>query len=367
VTTARATAERTRVPGALKEATLRLRSSFLTSQLPNFPTTLTDVVHQLEAMGYRRVPTVTEVAEFSVRGGIVDVYGFGMAAPARCEWWGDQLASMRGFDLTTQRSLGDVDEITVLPVRAAERRTGGQADSGSADDSRSNVPTARPPDRLTVLELLPAATLLIEEGEGADADEVERAWNEAAHHLELARRMGEEVPTRDELFDAPGTWAARRAAAARLLVRADAADLNLGFLPPERIDRDIARLRALLAGGQPTLILCDNEGQLERLEELLSEGDRGPYAALAVGALDGGFILPRLRVLTDHEIFRRARRLRRPRRYRQALLGRHRALSAGDYVVHWITASASTAGSTRSRWGVVCSRSRSSNTRAATG
>jgi len=49
------------------------------------------------------------------------------------------------------------------------------------------------------------------------------------------------------------------------------------------------------------VIVCDNDGQLERLEELIGS-DR---ATLAVGALDGGFIMPTLRVLTDHEIFRR--------------------------------------------------------------
>ena len=67
-------------------------------------------------MGYRRVATVTEVAEFSVRGGILDVYGFGMAVPARLEWWGDDITSIRGFDLTTQRSLQELEEVTVLPV-----------------------------------------------------------------------------------------------------------------------------------------------------------------------------------------------------------------------------------------------------------
>ncbi|MGH7671436.1 MAG: transcription-repair coupling factor, partial [Gemmatimonadales bacterium] len=56
---------------------------------------------------------------------------------------------------------------------------------------------------------------------------------------------------------------------------------------------------------------------------------------LAVGALDGGFVLPALRVLTDHEIFRRARRLRRPRRYRSvASSAAARPLAAGGYVVH---------------------------------
>src|SRR5207244_2312473 len=71
---------------------------------------------------------------------------------------------------------------------------------------------------------------------------------------------------------------------------------------PEPVDRDIKRLRQIVATEPPTVILCDNEGQLERLEELLA-GDR---ATLAVGALDGGFVLPGLRVLTDHEIVRRA-------------------------------------------------------------
>ena len=79
------------------------------------------------------------------------------------------------------------------------------------------------------------------------------------------------------------------------------------------------------------MILCDNEGQLERLDELLGAGG----ATLAVGALDGGFIMPALRVLTDHEIFRRARRLRRPRRYRSAVsTAASRPLTPGGYVVH---------------------------------
>ncbi|HQR17605.1 MAG TPA: CarD family transcriptional regulator, partial [Gemmatimonadales bacterium] len=312
VTTARASAERTGVPAWLRAATLRLAPG--RTDVPG----LTAVVASLEAMGYRRVPTVTEVAEFSVRGGIVDVYGFGMTTAARCEWWGDVLASLRGFDLTTQRSLGGLDEVTVLPVAGAPRGDGGG-----------------PPSRSSLLQLLAADTLLVEEAEGPDADEVDRAWTEVAHHLELSRRMGEEVPGRGDLYESPEQWRALRAGFARLLLRDEPVDLQMGFLPPERIDRDIPRLRALLGGGQPTLLLCDNEGQLERLEELLSEGHRGPHASMAVGALDGGFVLPALRVLTDHEIFRRARRLRRPRRYRQAApTAATGALASGDYVVH---------------------------------
>src|SRR5207302_7456431 len=80
-----------------------------------------------------------------------------------------------------------------------------------------------------------------------------------------------------------------------------------------------------------TAVWCGDAGQRERVEELLG----AEVATLAVGALDGGFVLPSLRVLTDHEIFRRARRLRRPRRYREASpTAAARALQQGDYVVH---------------------------------
>jgi transcription-repair coupling factor (superfamily II helicase) len=314
VTTARATAERTLLPAALQRLSLRLAVG--DSRPP------TEVARSLEAMGYQRVPTVSEVAEFSVRGGILDLYGFGMATPARLEWWGDEISSLRGFDLTTQRSLQELSDITVLPINTLAVR-----------DEMDDRPSARPPVRQTLLELLPPDTLVVEETSGPDFDEVSRAWNEAAHHLEVARRLGEDVPSRESIFQPPGEWRGRLEQFPRLLLRDEQVDLQFGFFPPERIDRDLNRLRALLGPGLPTLILCDNEGQLERMEELLES--RANSATLAIGALDGGFVMPSLRVLTDHEIFRRARRLRRPRRYREAApSGATGALTLGDYVVH---------------------------------
>ena len=314
VTTARASAERTLLPAALERLRLALKVGDRRSPA--------EVVRTLETMGYRRVPTVTEVAEFSVRGGIMDLYGFGMAAPARLEWWGDDIISLRAFDLTTQRSLEEHSEIAVLPI--------------NTQAVRELRPSDPPPVRRTLLELLPPDTLLIQENAGADAEEVTRAWNEAAHHLEVARRLGEDVPARDAIFESPADWKTRLEGFPRLLLRDDTVDLQFGFFPPERVDRDLSRLRTVLRSPTPTLILCDNEGQLERMEELLDENGRASFSAtLAIGALDGGFVMPQLRVLTDHEIFRRARRLRRPRRYREAAPSSATgALTIGDYVVH---------------------------------
>jgi transcription-repair coupling factor (superfamily II helicase) len=334
VTTARASAERTLLPAALHRLSLRLAVG------DNRPPA--EVARSLMAMGYQRVPTVSEVAEFSVRGGILDLYGFGMAGPARLEWWGDEISSLREFDLTTQRSLGELSDITVLPITTQAVREEADGWTGGQADSFTDRPTGLPPDRRTLLALLPPDTLLIQEAPGPDVDEVNRAWNEAAHHLEVARRLGEDVPSRESIFQPPGEWRERLEQFPRLLLRDEQVDLQFGFFPPERIDRDLNRLRSLLGPGQPTLILCDNEGQLERMEELLDPSFHSgqgrpapPGATLAIGALDGGFVMPSLRVLTDHEIFRRARRLRRPRRYREAAPSAATgALTLGDYVVH---------------------------------
>src|SRR5579864_697873 len=137
VTTARATAERTGVPAALSSA----RLSLVAGSGPS----LGDAADVLTAMGYARVPTVTEVGQFSVRGGILDIYGFGMAAPGRVEWWGDEVATLRTFDLDTQRSGDGVERVTVLPLR--ER-------APAADRAGEAV-------RSSLLELLPPDTLLV--------------------------------------------------------------------------------------------------------------------------------------------------------------------------------------------------------------
>ena len=308
VTTARATAERTLMPAALEAARLELASG----------AGFRAVTRGLERLGYARVPHVVDVAQFAVRGGIVDVYGFGMADPARAEFWGEELVSLRAFDLGTQRSLGPLERVTVLPV-----------------DPRASLADLGDPVRRCLLDLLPAGTLLVEDGPARLAEEVGRAWEEAEHHAAIARRLGEDVPERGELLLAPDAWVSLREPFARLALGVDAAEHALPVLPPPAVARDLGRLRP--TAGERVLVLCDNEGQIERLDELLAEGPGGfpEGLSLALGALEGGFAIPGLAVLTDHEIFRRARRIRRPRRYRQAPpAGAAEPLRPGDVVVH---------------------------------
>ncbi|GAB1344949.1 transcription-repair coupling factor [Gemmatimonas sp.] len=326
LTTSRAVLEKTALPRALAGARLELRKGDV--RRPE------ELAAHLESIGFERVPMVEDVAQFSVRGGIFDIYSFGMAEPVRLEFWGDDIIELRHFDLNSQRSTRDADVALVLPVDGRV---------ASAEDSD---------ERVTLPELWPADSLVVMPGGNSVLPELVRTWEEAAHHIEIALRRGEEYTHRDRLFVEPPKMAStlarfgtlrfnlppQKAAstnAADLIPAGPEPDVTFPTRHPETISRDLRVLRRLQRDGLHTLILCDNAGQAERLEELL--GEDGPVSAsLAIGVLGGGFVVPNVvRVLTDHEIFRRDRRLRRTRKYSTgASLESLGALKPGDYVVH---------------------------------
>lgn len=322
LTTARAVQERTRLPQALAAARLEL--------VKGAQWRLEALAAHLESVGFERVPLVEDVAQFSVRGGIVDVYGFGMREPMRLEFWGDELIELRHFDVASQRTTGPAERAVILPVEvhgeeAAERF-----------------------ERLALSELWPPGSLVVLPLGAQLRPEFDRTWEEADHHIDLARRRGEDAASREELLESPQTAARRLDAFPTLeLIAASADDTRAVVFPlraPEPVERDMARLGAMVRDGTPTLILCDNSGQAERLEELLESARDGDGTrarlTLAIGVLGGGFTMPPrgpegLRVLTDHEIFRRERRIRRSRRYAAGTALEHvTALKPGDYVVH---------------------------------
>lgn len=64
---------------------------------------------------FKRVDFVTEPGEFSVRGGIIDVFSFSNDEPYRIEFFGDEVDSIRSFDVETQLSTEKVKKISVMP------------------------------------------------------------------------------------------------------------------------------------------------------------------------------------------------------------------------------------------------------------
>ena len=326
ITTARALAERTGVPAKGDSLFLRISEGDDWSRAE-----LTD---RLDEMGYTRVHTVSELGEYAVRGGIVDVFSFGFERPLRVELWGDEVSTMRRFDLLTQRSVEEVDEAELLPV---------ELDSpGSSTERRS------------LLEILPSTTLYLETDPGEAADERRRLWEEIRDARSVSGGNGSKpaglMPAEDLVL--PAEEAEELVGGSRRLLVGEGApgtpggaDDDAGIRPPPPVDRDMDRLVEVIEEGRErgdrVLVLCDNQGQLERLEEILEELAGARLARntdLAIGSLSGGFRVggpsPVL-VLTDHEIFQRSRRIRRTnRRQGTSTLESVASLEPGDYVVH---------------------------------
>jgi transcription-repair coupling factor (superfamily II helicase) len=331
VTTLRAAQELSPAVDGLRDLRLELRSG---ARVP-----LPELAGRLEGMGFERAATVEAVGQYALRGGIVDVFGFGAPEPVRIEFLGDEVESIRYFDILTQLSVRSVDALQLLPVdlRASTHGAAAPAAGDGAGGRRSP------------LDYLPEHTVLVHLDPANASGELARTWTEVRRLHAAAASHDPRVEAPERLFLPPPEAERRLRGFAGLLVggegdgRSPERVVAFRAAPPEAVDRKMERLgeviRQGLSRGERTLILCDNQGQLDRLQELLDELKAVRYVELGIGSLGGGFVLgdsvPPLRVLTDHEIFRRTRRIRRRRRFRGgAALESVAALKPGDYVVH---------------------------------
>ena len=92
--------------GALPAAALRLRRG-ATQRLEH-------VAESLGKTGYERITQVTTRGQFAIRGGILDVYSWQAERPVRAEFFGDEIESLREFDLDTQTSLRNLNDVELL-------------------------------------------------------------------------------------------------------------------------------------------------------------------------------------------------------------------------------------------------------------
>ena len=131
VTTADALMEKIRPREAVAEEKLRLFEGMVISTV-NLSRTLTK-------LGYHHAAEVTAIGEYTVRGGIVDIYPMTMEEPYRIEFFDDEIDTIRSFDLASQRSIDRVSEIEIYPAENAGTGVGNASGpaSGSAPGSAS--------------------------------------------------------------------------------------------------------------------------------------------------------------------------------------------------------------------------------------
>ncbi len=311
--------------------------------------------------GFERVPTIDSIGQFSLRGGILDVYPFGVEHPYRIEFFGDEIESIRRFDVNTQRSLDSCEEAWVLPAR--EVLLGSlfykdylqhieAADAGEAlSPLRDQLELGESLEGIEcysallygrdngLFEYLNKPLIFLEEDHEI-AEELDKVLARPNKEYERHQERGTHFPP-DQLLRDQEWLSAQLGTHTRLepaplgrleeAVRFDAKEPRVfeGELPLLR--QEIERLSDEFYAIH---IRCETKGQTERLQEIFQEW---PDVRFGLSSLHRGFTFPqaKLAVLNDHEIFSRQKRRYRYRRFRQAAaISNYGALKRGDFVVH---------------------------------
>ncbi len=286
-----------------------------------------ELIRQLSEMGLTRVEIVENVGEFSVRGGIVDVYIYNYDDPIRLEFFGNEIESIRFFDVISQRSSTPVDEVVLLPH------------------------LEHPEQQVFIDEVLPENTLLFFENLALTKEYVQTVAQKAAQW------QAAEILEEDDPFETQTAASERYLPPERF-----EALLNLHLLFKTDFVRDPevkevrfpvrphplfhGRLKLFLqylsekhAAGQDryVVIQVSNREQQDRLLDIFEEERLEFNGRFQFGTLHNGFVLPDvpLEVLTDHEIFQRFKRKKGYKRFKSgAYLRQLSGLNLYDYVVH---------------------------------
>ena len=87
---------------------------------------LTEIRDRLAGLGYERVPQVEAAGQFSVRGGILDIFPLTEENPVRVELWDDEVDSIRSFDVESQRSIENLEAVHIYAADEMPAVVGGK-------------------------------------------------------------------------------------------------------------------------------------------------------------------------------------------------------------------------------------------------
>ena len=296
---------------------------------------------RLVAMGYERVGQVEMPGQFSVRGGIIDIYCLTEENPWRIELWGDEIDSIRSFDSQSQRSLENLDEITVYPAAEQMPEKGGVTFLEYFPEDKTMV-FLDEPNRLT------------ENAEGVEKEFRESVKNrEAKGNSNLSEKwmcrweaVCKDLNTRNcvslsSLEPKKGCW---KVTEHFYLSVKSMSSYQSSF---ELLVKDLKNYKKQ---GYQTVVLSGSRTRAERLaKDLQEEGLSAFYSVdsdrilspgeimVAYGHARKGFEYPLVKfaVITETDIFGKEQKKRKKKKeYNGKRIQDFSELSIGDYVVH---------------------------------
>jgi transcription-repair coupling factor (superfamily II helicase) len=266
-----------------------------------------ELIRWLVEQGFHHTTAVELPGEVAARGGIVDIFAPDWFRPVRIEFFGDQIESLRWFEVATQRSLAALAEVdvTVLPAVL---------------ENHEHFSAYLPP----------ASWFLLVEPEELE--------EEAKHFLERSERPQDLHGTREVLrrvYDFPSVTASAVAHGSLETT------CHLSIESVERFSGDITKVRDELdaaAGDNDVFIVCPTEAEIKRLQEIFGGTQLSTAGKLhfATGRLQQGFRLvpERVALVSGGELFHRSELGRPTRRRLGRVIDSFLDLREGDYVVH---------------------------------
>ncbi len=262
----------------------------------------------LVAAGFQRMPAVELPGEFSLRGGIFDVFALDWEWPVRIELFGDQVESIRRFEVSTQRSLETLEAIE-LSLLAAQW------------EDHAHLADHLPPDSWFML---------------VEPTEISEEGRHCLERLDEPQTMHGMDAVLARVTDFPSITASAVAATSM------EATCRLKIESVERFSGDIGKVREELdatGARQDVFVVCQTEAEVQRLVELFSTTELARQGRLhfPLGNLKSGFRLvpEQIALVSSSELFHRTD-LRRslPRRRLSKAIDSFMDLREGDLVVH---------------------------------
>ncbi len=334
---------------------------------------------QVTLAGYAHVTQVVSPGEYSIRGGLIDLFPMGSQLPYRLDLFDDEIESIKTFDVDTQRTVYPVPEVRLLPAREfpmddkgrthfrqafREAFEGDPAKSGVYKDVTSGIASAGIEYYLplffdataTVFDYLPADAVFVTHGDAPAAIAAFWAETRSRYNLLQGDKARPLLPP-DQLFLSDEAFFTAAKSYGRVVFSAKSETPAASALPDIAIDRraedPLGKLKNHLAGfpGR-VLLLAESAGRRETLATMLAEHGLKPAAsadfagfaaadarlALGVGPLHGGFALPGLAFITETELYAGSPRRTRREAARKASFDNWlkdlTELKIGDPVVH---------------------------------
>ncbi|WP_020402989.1 transcription-repair coupling factor [Gracilimonas tropica] len=318
ITSVEAINEKIAPPSALDEVSLLIKKGeeFELEQLKA----------ELVGQGYNPVKFVDEPGEFAIRGGILDVFPYSGEYPLRLEFFGDEVDTIREFDADSQRSIAFLNEARIIP-------------------DLTNLPEK---EKSSFLSYFNEETLLVTSGRDVILSKIAEYYSKAEDAYDDLEKKEDFPLPEDQYLSEPAFEEEIKTFTHQLFVgdvgalESDSKTLTLQTKPQPDFHGNFKLLRDDISknskAGISTVILCDNEGQRERFDELLGEASQDFKYRLVVQTLHEGFVYEPagIAVYTDHQIFNRYHRPKtKRRRFHGGISFKElKDLNRGDFVVH---------------------------------